>query len=59
MAVGTVKWFKPGKGYGVIKQDGGDEVLVNSPEPLRDGVRVTFELDDNQGIREARNVQLV
>ncbi|AHH98366.1 cold-shock protein [Kutzneria viridogrisea] len=57
MAVGTVKWFKPGKGYGVIKQEDGNEVLVNSETPLRDGARVSFELVDNQGMQVASNVQ--
>lgn len=52
MAVGTVKWFNPVKGYGFIEPEGGGKdafVHISAVERaglngLREGQKVEFEL---------------
>ena len=52
MAVGTVRWFDPGKGFGFIEpQGGGDDVFVHFSainatgyRSLDEGQRVEFEV---------------
>ena len=52
MAMGTVKWFNPVKGYGFIKPDGGSAdvfVHISAVEKagntsLAEGARVSYEL---------------
>ena len=53
MAVGTVKWFNPTKGYGFIQpEDGGKDVFVHVSaversdlRALTEGQRVGYELE--------------
>jgi len=51
LAKGTVKWFDTKKGYGFIKQPGGDDVFVHYSgilgegfKSLRAGDEVEFEI---------------
>jgi CspA family cold shock protein len=50
MAVGTVKWFNDGKGYGFIAREDGSDVFVHHSKilgvgyrTLRPGERVEYE----------------
>ena len=64
MAEGTVKWFKPEKGYGFISQKGGEDLFVHFSEIKMDGFRtldegqaVSFEVTEGQqGKLQASNV---
>ncbi len=62
MATGTVKWFGPVRGYGLITPDEGDrDVFVYTVDveaarmaPLTEGQHISFEiLDDMRGFRAA------
>ena len=53
MAIGTVKWFNPTKGFGFIQpDDGGSDVFVHISAveragmgSLQEGQKVSFELE--------------
>jgi CspA family cold shock protein len=58
MPLGTVKWFNTQKGYGFIAPEGGGarDVFVHitaveraGMDDLREGQRVSFEIDRGQG----------
>ncbi|MSP89714.1 MAG: cold-shock protein [Alphaproteobacteria bacterium] len=57
MAVGTVKWFNPAKGYGFIQpSDGSKDVFVHisaveraGMAGLNEGQKVSFEITTERG----------
>lgn len=68
MAIGTVKWFNPTKGYGFIQpDDGGSDVFVHISaveraglSSLAEGQKVSFELksDPKRGKTSAENLRI-
>lgn len=56
MAIGTVKWFNPDKGFGFIQpESGGADVFVHISaveraglRTLQEGQKVSFELEKDQ-----------
>jgi CspA family cold shock protein len=66
MANGTVKWFNEKKGFGFIEQEDGPDVFVHHSainasgfKSLRDGDRVTFDIEQGQKGPAAANVTVV
>jgi CspA family cold shock protein len=67
MAVGTVKWFNPDKGYGFIQPEGGSkDVFVHISavqqaglHTLTEGQKVSFEMVTQRGKTAAGNLKLV
>lgn len=67
MAVGTVKWFNPDKGYGFIQPEGASkDVFVHISavqqaglHTLTEGQKVSFELVTQRGKTSAGELKLV
>ncbi|MBR1034430.1 cold-shock protein [Bradyrhizobium liaoningense] len=67
MAMGTVKWFNPTKGYGFIQPDnGGKDVFVHISAvekagftSLAEGAKVSFDVVNNRGKELAPQIRTV
>ena len=66
MATGTVKWFNDSKGFGFIKQEGGEDVFCHQSVIQGDGFRSlaegqTVEFEVKQGPKglQAANVRVI
>jgi cold shock protein len=67
MAVGTVKWFNPDKGYGFIQPEGGSkDVFVHISavqqaglHTLTEGQKVSFDMVTQRGKTAAGNLKVV
>ncbi len=65
MAIGTVKWFNPVKGFGFIQPENGkDDVFVHisavqkaGMESLVEGQRVSYDVLDERGKKAAGNLK--
>ncbi len=65
MAIGTVKWFNPTKGFGFIQPESGSAdvfVHVSAVEKagmgtLSEGQRVSYDVIDERGKKAAGNLQ--
>ncbi|HMK67330.1 MAG TPA: cold-shock protein [Stellaceae bacterium] len=65
MAIGTVKWFNPVKGFGFIQpSDGGRDVFVHISAveragmgTLTEGQRVSYEITIERGKQAATNLK--
>jgi CspA family cold shock protein len=66
VAMGTVKWFNPTKGYGFIQPDtGGKDVFVHISAVekagytgLAEGAKVSFDVVPNRGKESAENLKI-
>lgn len=67
MAIGTVKWFNPGKGFGfVAPEDGGKDVFIHISalekagiSGLAEGQKIEYQLAPGRdGRTSAENVRL-
>jgi CspA family cold shock protein len=66
VAMGTVKWFNPTKGYGFIQPDnGGKDVFVHISAvekagftSLAEGAKVSFDVVNNRGKDSAENLRI-
>ncbi len=64
MAIGTVKWFNPGKGFGFIQPESGENdvfVHISAVEAagmgtLTEGQRVSYEVVTERGKQAAGNL---
>lgn len=66
MAVGTIKWFNGGKGYGFIAAEDGTDVFLHYSaiqmegyKTLQEGQKVEFEVVPGEKGPQAENVHLV
>ena len=65
MAIGTVKWFNPAKGFGFIEpSDGGRDVFVHvtaveraGMNTLSPGQKISFEVTTERGKTAAVNLK--
>jgi cold shock protein len=66
LAIGTVKWFNPAKGFGFIQPDnGGKDVFVHISaveraglSTLNEGAKVSYEEKENRGKMSAENLRV-
>jgi CspA family cold shock protein len=66
VAIGTVKWFNPTKGYGFIQPDsGGRDVFVHISavekaglSTLNEGAKVSYEEMSDRGKMSAENLRV-
>jgi len=66
VAIGTVKWFNPTKGYGFIQPDsGGKNVFVHISAveraglgTLNEGAKVSYEEKESRGKMSAENLRV-
>jgi CspA family cold shock protein len=65
MAIGTVKWFNPAKGFGFIQpESGSDDVFVHVSAieksglgTLTEGQRISYDVVEERGKKAAGNLQ--
>ena len=61
MKKGTVKFFNEAKGFGFIKEEGGQEIFVHASglkEEIRENDEVVFEIEQGKKGLNAVNVSL-
>jgi len=67
MAIRTVKWYNPQKGFGFIApEDGGKDVFVHATaleaaglRGLDDGQQISFELQEERGKTSAAQLKVI
>lgn len=60
MKTGTVKFFNEAKGFGFIKEDGGEDIFVHVTglkEEIQENDKVVFEVQDGKKGLNAINVK--